>query len=104
MAMMDRRLEFHKILCDLLGSDHVYFQPPASVKMKYPAIRYTRDEIENDFGDNNVYKQSFFYQVTVISSDPDCEVVHKVSHLPMCVYDRHYVADNLNHDVFTICY
>lgn len=102
--MVKRRLELHEILCEILGSRNVYFQPPASKKMEYPAIRYVRYNIENDPADNIPYKQSCFYQLTVIDADPDSEIVHKVSQLPMCVFDRHYAADNLNHDVFTICF
>ncbi len=102
--MVNRRLELHEILCEILGSRNVYYQPPASVQMRYPAIRYSRYNIENEPADNIPYKQSYFYQLTVIDSDPDSEIVHKVSKLPMCVFDRHYAADNLNHDVFTICF
>lgn len=101
---MDRRIELHEILCEALGSRNVYFQPPTSVQMKYPAIVYSREDIENIFGDNRVYQQSYFYQVTVIDKDPDSKIVHRVSNIPMCIYDRHYVSDNLNHDVFRICY
>lgn len=102
--MVNRRLELHELLCEVLGSRNVYYQPPASVQMQYPAIRYSRYNIENEPADNIPYKQSHFYQLTVIDADPDSEIVHKVSKLPMCVFDRHYAADNLNHDVFTICF
>lgn len=101
---MDRRLKLHEILCEILGSRNVYFQPPASVQMKYPAIVYSRTEIENTSADNIAYKQATFYQVIVIDYNPDSEIVRKVSQLPMCIYDRHYASDNLNHDAFTICY
>lgn len=104
MGQMDRRLALHEIFCNILGSRNVYFQPPESVKLKYPCIIYSRDDIENTPADDITYKQSHFYQVIVMDYDPDSEIVHKVSRLPMCVYDRHYAADNLNHDVFTICY
>ena len=102
--VLAKRLELHELLCEILGSRNVYFQPPASVKMKYPAIRYSRYSVENSPADNLPYKQDRFYQLIVIDPDPDSEIVHKVSQLPMCTYDRHYAADNLNHDVFTICY
>ena len=72
--------------------------------MEYPAIRYSREDIENTSADNLTYKQDRFYQIIVIDRDPDSEIVHKVSRLPMCIFDRHYTSDNLNHDVFTICY
>lgn len=101
---MKRRLELQQLLENLIGSCNVYYQPPASTRMKYPAIVYSRYDIENTPADNLPYKQSHFYQLTVIDRDPDSEIVYKVSKLPMCVFDRHYASDNLNHDVFTICY
>lgn len=101
---MDSRLELHETLCDVLGSRHVYFQPPSSVKMVYPAIVYSRNSIGNDFANDLVYKQSLGYTVTVIDEDPDSNVVEKISRLPMCRFDRHFTSDNLNHDVFTIYY
>lgn len=101
---MHRREELHEILCETLGSRNVYFQPPESIKMQYPAIVYSRDDIDNNFANNSVYMQSLAYSVIVIDSDPDSEVVDKVSKLPRCQYDRHYKSDNLNHDIFTIYY
>lgn len=70
--------------------------------MQYPAIVYSRDDIENEHANNGVYMQSTAYNVIVIDADPDSEVVTKVSRLPMCTFDRHYAADNLNHDSFTL--
>lgn len=89
---------------ELLGSKNVYYQPPASVQMKYPAIVYSRKDIENTFADNLVYNQSHSYEVIVIDQDPDSMFVEKISKLPTCRFDRHYTADNLNHDVFTLYY
>lgn len=99
---MASRLDLQTLLEELLGSRNVYFQPPASVSMKYPAIVYSRYDIENTHADNRVYAQKTAYQLTVIDGDPDSEIVKKVSMLPMCSFDRHYTADNLNHDVFTL--
>lgn len=101
---MSTRLELHELLCDCLGSRNVYFQPPESIKIQYPAIVYSRDDIENDHANNGTYMQSTVYNIIVIDPDPDSEVVQKVSKLPMCTFDRHYAADNLNHDSFTIYY
>lgn len=100
MAM--RRLLLHEILCDLLGSRNVYFQPPASVKMEYPAIVYGVDTIDNKHADNGVYLSKTGYLVTVINSDPDSFIVGKVASLPSCRWNRHYEKDNLNHDVFRL--
>ena len=101
---MNKRVELHELLCAVLGSRNVYYQPPENVRMKYPAIVYSRNDIQNTFADNDVYMQSHTYIVTVIDENPDSDIVHRVSLLPMCEFDRHYAADNLNHDVFTICY
>lgn len=99
---MRARLELHELLCTALGSRHVYYQPPESVKMEYPAIVYSRNSIENTFAENSVYKQDRQYQIIVIDKDPDSEIVTAISKLPMCQFVRHYEANNLNHDVFTI--
>lgn len=89
---------------ELLGSGQVYFQPPASVKLSYPAIVYSRNRIRNRNANNGVYGQEWSYTVTVIDRDPDSDIVRKVSLLPLCRHERHYKADNLNHDVFTLYY
>lgn len=99
---MNRRLELQTLLENILGSRNVYYQPPASISMKYPAIVYSRYDVENFHADNVVYAQKTAYSVTVIDKNPDSEYVKKISILPLCSYDRHYVADNLNHDVFTL--
>lgn len=101
---MSTRLELHELLCDTLGSRNVYFQPNESVKMKYPAIVYSRDDIENAYANNGVYMRSPAYQLIVIDPDPDSEIVDRISQLPKCTFDRHYTSDNLNHDAFTIYY
>lgn len=104
MTVLEKRLELHEILCGLLGSANVYFQPPESVRMKYPAILYKRSKIANEYADNDVYRQTMQYQVTVMDYDPDSVIPLKVSKLPTCSHERSYCADNLNHDVFTLYY
>lgn len=99
---MDKRLKLHEVLVGILGSRNVYYQPPANVKMNYPAIRYERASIDNAPADNRTYKQDNLYQITVIDPNPDSRIVYRVSQLPRIRFDRHYTADNLNHDVFTL--
>lgn len=91
-------------LQDLLESitDTVYFQPPANVSLTYPCIIYKRDSARTEFADNNPYSHKLRYQVTVIDKNPDSELPAKVAALPMCLFDRFYTADNLNHDVFNL--
>ena len=101
---MGSRLELQNLLESILGSRNVYYQPPESVKIKYPAIIYSRNNIDNNFADDIVYMQNHTYQIIVIDANPDSEIVNKISKLPMCRYNRHYTSDNLNHDVFILNY
>jgi hypothetical protein len=99
---MAPRLELHAILLNLLETDQVYFQPPPNVYMKYPAIVYKRDYELANFADNDVYLRRKRYLVTVIDKNPDSDIPDKIAELPLCVYDRFYAADDLNHDVFKL--
>lgn len=99
---MTKRLELQSLLESILGSRNVYYQPPASVQINYPAIVYTRSNIRNKFANDDVYSQSLAYEVTVIDRNPDSEIVTKISKLPTCSFSRHFTNDNLNHDVFTL--
>lgn len=101
---MDKRLQLHYSLSSTLGSNNVYFQPPASTRMSYPAIVYSRSRVGTRYADNSAYSQSLAYDVTVIYKDPDSDLPIKISQLPLCRHDRHYVADNLYHDTFTLYY
>ena len=97
---MGQRLQLQANLEALLGSDKVYFQPPANVQMEYPCIVYKRDKANTLFADNNPYRHLQRYMVTVIDRNPDSLIPNKVAALPMCLYDRFYPANNLNHDVY----
>lgn len=101
---MATRIDLQNVLEELLGSRNVYYQPPESLKMSYPAIVYSRKTIDNSYANNSVYKQNYAYEITVIDKNPDGEIVNKVSKLPTCRFDRHFKSDNLNHDVFTLYY
>ena len=98
MNRLDLQTEFEKIL----GSHNVYFQPPASVKMQYPAIVYSLKNIEKNFANNLSYIITPGYEVILIDKNPDSIYVEKILKLPYCRFDRHYTSDNLNHFVFTI--
>lgn len=89
---------------EIMGSENVYFQPPATKKMEYPAIVYSLSNIVNTFANNSSYKRARAYQVILIDKNPDSEYVDKILSLPMCSFDRHYKSDNMNHFVFTLYY
>ena len=78
---MSRRLKLHSILCGILDCPErgkecrAYFQPPASVSMKYPAIVYALNGKDKRHADDRVYLSSNRYSVTVIDSNPDSDIV-----------------------------
>lgn len=96
------RIELDTILRDILGSSNVYFQPPESTKMQYPAIVYNRDRTYNHHADDIKYVHYKGYQVTFIDWDPDNPILDEIEKLPLCDFVRHYVTDGLNHDTFLI--
>lgn len=101
---MVSRLSLQTMLETLIELENVYFQPPDSSSMKYPAIKYSLSDIDNTFADNEVYKQQRSYELTVIDRNPDSVLVDKVSKLRTCKFDRQYKVNNLYHTVFTINY
>lgn len=101
---MASRLKLHEILCEILGSRNVYFQPPASVKLNFPCIIYERSNVNTLNADDTNYITKKQYTVTVIDKNPDSELPDKISELPYCSFERFFVSDNLNHDVFKIFY
>ena len=101
---MADRLDLQGLLEELLESRNVYYQSPESVKMQYPAIRYSKKKIESVHADDSKYLMRDCYELIVISRTPDHPVIEKLILLPYCSFDRHYVVDNLNHDVFTLYY
>ena len=107
---MSRRLKLHSILCNILSCPErgencrVYFQPPATVKMKYPAIVYAFNGKDIWHADDRVYLSYNRYSITIIDSNPDSELIDKVAELPMCDFNTSYTKDNLNHTVYEISY
>lgn len=108
---MGSRLDLHNILCEIInitdptdGDRHVYFQPPASVKIKYPAIRYEIKDYEKIYANDGTYTLRPSYEVVLIDKNPDSEYINKILSLPYCAFDRNYTSDNLNHFTFTLYY
>lgn len=100
--MARSRLDLHAILVALLGSQYVFFQPPSTKKMTYPCIVYKRSRMHVLHANNRIYQDKKIYMITVIDPNPDSLIPDKVLNLPLSEFDRHYTANNLNHDVYKI--
>ena len=101
---MADRLDLQSLLEELMESRNVYYKPPESIKMQYPAIRYSKKNIQSVYANNSKYLMRDCYELIVISRNPDDPVIKRLLALPYCSYDRQYIADNLYHDVLTIYY
>jgi hypothetical protein len=101
---MAQRLDLQELLETILGSENVYFQPPPGFMMSYPCIVYNRSNIRSTHADDVPYKHDNQYAITVIDADPDSIIPGKIAALSRCAFDRHFVSDNLNHDVFNILF
>lgn len=100
---MGTRIELQQTLEEILGSDHVYFQPPESIKLQYPAIVYSLLSIDTVKADDGKFLKWPHYRVQLISRDPDNHTVYDILDLQHCSYagDR-FVVDNLYHDNFDL--
>ena len=85
--------------------DNVYFQPPESIKLRYPCCIYKLSRAQMVKADNKVYKYTRAYDLTFIDHDPDVEwdkiVTNKFDY---AAFDRRFVSENLNHWSFTLYY
>lgn len=99
---MGTRLELQSKLEEILGSRQVYYQPPETVKMEYPAIVYFRDKIRTDNANDRVYLKTNKYSIIVISKRPEDSLIDRILGLSYCVHERAYKFDNLYHDVFVL--
>lgn len=102
---MASRLKLQSELEELLGLRHVYYQSPESLKMEYPAIRYSKTDIVDTYANDKAYLRHKRYELVVIDYKPDNPVIEKIlDYFPHSTFDRHYVSNNLHHDVITIYY
>ncbi len=102
---MKGRLTIHQGLKTVLGSSNVYFQPPETSKIKYPAIIYNLSDYNHRQADNKNYLNFERYTATYVHKDPDVDLTDEMfKTFSMCRFDRRYVKDNLYHDVYSIYY
>lgn len=95
---MDRRLTLHEKLIEILGNNNVYFQPPETLKMHYPCIRYKKARPNVKHADDMRYLKTNHYELTVICQDPDTDIPDRICDVfPLCSIDRYYSASNLTH-------
>lgn len=101
--MAKTRIELQEALEDFLGSHNVWYQPPETIKLKYPCIIYEMSRINQVYADNISYLKNKEYSVTIIHRDADSTLPDDIlDYFQGISFDRSYRADNLYHEVFTI--
>lgn len=97
------RQKFHELLKKKVGNNvEVYFQPPATIKMKYPCVVYKHSYVVDRYADDIKYSSLPRYDVTVIDRNPDSEIPSLISDLPYCSFDRTFTSDGLYHTVYRV--
>lgn len=101
--MARNRLDLQIELKALPGIQGVYYDPPASVKLKYDCIVYNLANISDTYADDAPYIDRDVYELTLISKNPDCTLVHLLKgHFKYIRFDRHFTVDGLHHWVYTL--
>lgn len=105
MAESRTRPKLSKKLHEALDGDSVYYDPPESAKMKYPAIVYTHDDTVYLSADSRVYMDYDVYEVQIIAKDDDTlsAIGRKLAELVDGIkYVRSGVDDNLHHRTYRV--
>ena len=91
----------HQVMSDCGDDVNVYFQPPETVKLKYPCIIYRLRTMTSDYADDVPYHSTVGYDITYITRDPTSKVPVKLLSLPQFAFDRYYPFENLHHYAYT---
>lgn len=102
---MDRRQKLHEELKRVTGIKNVYFQPPESIKLKYPCVIYSKQPFRTVRANNTAWINNRPYRVVIVCSDGDNKFAEMLLNgFKYCSYDSRYISNNMYHDSLTIFY
>jgi len=103
MSRETMRLKLQELLESTPGISKVYFQPPASLSIKYPCIVYNYEHESGMFADDKMYIRHDRYALTLITKESMPEdKMEFLKSIPYCRFSRHYVSDNLHHFAYDV--
>lgn len=101
--MVSRREELNELFKEI--TNNVYFQPPESVKLKYPCIIYNLNSADSQYADDFAYRFKRRYDVMYITKNPDDENVDKIAkYFKYIKFDRWFASGGLNHYNYNLYY
>lgn len=97
--MAQSRQKLHNTLVGVVGDSgtKVYYQPPSSTMIQYPAIVYSRSDVVVRHADNSTHSLHWVYSATFISLDPDSPIPELLIRLPNARFVRSDTIDGLYH-------
>lgn len=102
---MDKRIELHNELKTISGYTNLYFQPPDSLQMKYPAIRYYIRGLDYNYADNKKVIGKDRYEIIILNKKHDMKTVKKIlTDFEYSSFDRSYISDGIYHYVLELYY
>lgn len=102
---MGSRLELQQTLESIEGLQKVYYQPPESVRLKYPCVIYELSKKPTKYANNSRYMKHARYLLKLIEKEADSPITDRILDcFDYCSIDRLYTSNNLYHTVFTLDY
>lgn len=102
---MASRPELQEELEEILGSKNVYFQPPASVHIKYPCIIFELSNTDVKRADNKAFIKTNRYHLKHMFKSLEKEKKDALlEHFMMISHDNRMIVDGLYNDDFTLYY
>lgn len=90
-----------RLLRKAVAHNRVYFQPPENLRVDYPAVLFHLSRNVTTHASDRRYKDAQEYTVTLITKDPQPDVIDAILDIPYTTLDTTYVSDGMNHFVFT---
>lgn len=79
-----------------------YFQPPENLKLTYPCIIYSLNDVNVVYASDGPYIELLNFEIIYITKDPLPKELQTLVYVLNRSCGRTYVADNLHHFVFNV--
>lgn len=100
---MLKRVDIQEKFKFLLGSNNVYYQPPANLKMKYPAIVYSLDGLDvKRFDNTRLINKNCFSVTHIYRNESENLVETMLKNFVYISFDNRSIVDGIYNDHYTI--